>query len=64
MSKPAKTDSWGNPFVRFSKKDAEKLGKQLADQLIQGNEQFRSAKEHVDRELARGGRTAKGSFRL
>ncbi len=40
------------------------LGRRLAQELIDTNEQLRSIKNNVDRELARGGRSAKGAFRL
>nr|MBA4770779.1 hypothetical protein [Sphingobium sp.] len=64
MSKEPAREGFREAFARHFGNDAEAFGKRLAEQLIQGNEQFRSAKKNVDRELARGGRSSKGSFRL
>lgn len=44
--------------------DPASLGRELAREVFESNEQFRSLKQNVDREFARGGRSSKGTFRL
>jgi len=51
-------------FARRLGSDPAALGRALAHEVLESNEQFRSIKENVDREFARGGRSAKGAFRL
>lgn len=64
MPDDTKRRSVSAEFDRLFGEDAKSFGKRLATQVFEGNEQFRSARENVERELSRGGRSAKGSFRL
>lgn len=57
-------DSFVQRFSRLFDNDPSAVGKRLADEIIESDAQFRRAKEHVDAELARGGRSGKRRFRL